>query len=65
MQNIGSKWGGALTAGLFLEEFVDKIPWAHLDIAGPAFAEREIDPYTHKGATGHGVRTLLSYLKSL
>ncbi len=65
MQNIGSRWGGALTAGLFLEEFVDKTPWAHLDIAGPAFAEREIDPYTHKGATGHGVRTLLTYLKSL
>lgn len=64
MQNIGSKWGGALTAGLFLEEFVDKIPWVHLDIAGPAFAEREIDPYTHKGATGHGVRTLLTYLKN-
>lgn len=65
MQNIGSRWGGALTAGLFLEEFVEKTPWAHLDIAGPAFAEREIDPYTHKGATGHGVRTLLSYLMSL
>lgn len=65
MQNIGSKWGGALTAGLFLEEFVDKIPWAHLDIAGPAFAEREIDPYTHKGATGHSVRTLLRYLLNL
>lgn len=65
LQNIGSRWGGALTAGLFLEEFVQKTPWAHLDIAGPAFAEREIDPYTKKGATGHGVRTLLSYLKRL
>lgn len=65
MQNIGGRWGGALTAGLFLEEFVDKTPWAHLDIAGPAFAEHDIDPYTHKGASGHGVRTLLSYLKSL
>jgi leucyl aminopeptidase len=65
LQNIGNKWGGALTAGLFLEEFVDKTPWAHLDIAGPAFAEREIDPYTHKGATGHGVRTLLALLRSL
>lgn len=64
MQNIGSRWGGALTAGLFLEEFVNKTPWAHLDIAGPAFAEREIDPYTRKGATGHGVRTLLNYVKN-
>ncbi len=65
LQNLGNRWGGALTAGLFLEEFVDKTPWAHLDIAGPAFAEREIDPYTHKGATGHGVRTLLTLLRSL
>ena len=53
-----------MTAGLFLEEFVDKTPWAHLDIAGPAYAERDIDAYTKKGATGHGVRTLLNYLKS-
>ena len=65
MQNIGSRWGGALTAGLFLEEFVGKTPWAHLDIAGPAYAEREIDAYTRKGATGHGVRTLLSYLRNI
>jgi leucyl aminopeptidase len=65
IQNIGGKWGGALTAGLFLEEFVDQIPWAHLDIAGPAFAEREIDAYTHKGASGHGVRTLLQFLRNL
>lgn len=65
MQNVGSRWGGALTAGLFLEEFVGKTPWAHLDIAGPAYAERDIDAYTKKGATGHGVRTLLRYLKSL
>jgi leucyl aminopeptidase len=64
MTNLGNRWGGALTAGLFLEEFVEKTPWVHLDIAGPAFAEREIDAYTHKGATGHAVRTLLSYLKS-
>lgn len=66
MQNIGSRWGGALTAGLFLEEFVEKdIPWAHLDIAGPAYAERDIDPYTRKGATGHAVRTLLSYVRGV
>jgi leucyl aminopeptidase len=64
LQNVGSRWGGALTAGLFLEEFVEKTPWVHLDIAGPAYAERDIDPYTKKGATGHGVRTLLAYLKT-
>ncbi|MBI5370189.1 leucyl aminopeptidase [Candidatus Uhrbacteria bacterium] len=66
LQNIGGKWGGALTAGLFLQEFVDpKTSWAHLDIAGPAFAERDLNAYNKKGATGHPVRTLLSYLQSL
>lgn len=65
LKNIGGRWGGALTAGLFLQEFVDKkTPWAHLDIAGPAFAEHDIDPYTKKGATGHGVRTLLRWLQT-
>lgn len=62
IKNIGGRYGGALTAGLFLQEFVDKTPWAHLDIAGPAFAERDINAYEKKGATGHGVRTLLKYL---
>lgn len=66
LQNIGGKYGGALTAGLFLEEFVHpKIPWAHLDIAGPAYAERDMNAYMRKGATGHGVRTLLQYLLQL
>lgn len=64
LKNIGPRYGGALTAGLFLEEFVDKTPWAHLDIAGPAFAERDYNAYEKKGATGHGVRTLLKYLLS-
>ncbi len=64
LKNIAGRWGGALTAGLFLQEFVDKTPWAHLDIAGPAFAERDYSPYEKKGATGHGVRTLLKYLLS-
>ena len=64
IKNIGSRWGGSLTAGLFLQEFVDDTPWVHLDIAGPAYAERPIDPYTKKGATGHAVRTLLEYLRS-
>lgn len=50
--------GGAIKAGLFLREFVEKAPWAHLDIAGPAFMEKEIGFYG-KGATGHGVGLLL------
>ena len=65
MQNSGGRWGGALTAGLFLQEFVDeKIAWAHLDIAGPAFVDKEI-PLSRKGGTGAGVRTLLRYLTTL
>ncbi len=64
IKNTGSRWGGAITAGLFLQNFVNDIPWVHLDIAGPAFAERVVDPYTGKGGTGHGVRTLLHYLRS-
>lgn len=60
-----SRYGGALTAGLFLEPFVGKTPWVHLDIAGPAFAEKKINSYTTGGGTGHGVRTLLTLLKTL
>lgn len=55
----GTGHGGAITAAIFLQEFVDKnIPWAHLDIAGPAFAEHDT-PLTPYGGTGSGVRLLL------
>ena len=64
-KNIAGRYGGALTAGLLLEEFVNKIPWVHLYIAGPSFAEKPLNPYTRRGATGHGVRTLLEFLKSI
>lgn len=65
VKNIGGRYGGALTAGLFLQEFVDKdMPWIHLDIAGPSFAERPFGPYEQKGATGHPVRTLLAFLQN-
>jgi leucyl aminopeptidase len=58
----GARWGGALIAGLFLQEFVgDGIPWAHLDIAGPAEATED-DAEARKGGTGFGVRTLLRLL---
>ncbi len=63
IKNMGNgRSGGAITAALFLQEFTsESIPWAHLDIAGPAFAEKDmvVSPY---GGTGHGVRLLLSYL---
>jgi leucyl aminopeptidase len=62
LKNVGDRYGGALFAGLFLEEFVDNRPWAHLDIAGPARAESE-DGYLGKGSTGVTVRTLLSWLE--
>ena len=63
-KNIAGRYGGAVTAGLLLEEFVDGTPWVHLDIAGPAFAERTINAYTDKGGTGAGVRTLIELLRS-
>jgi leucyl aminopeptidase len=59
LRNISTgSWGGALTAGLFLERFVDDVAWAHLDIAGPARAAADDGELT-KGGTGFGVRTLL------
>jgi len=64
IKNVGGGSGGAITAALFLEEFVGSLPWAHLDIAGPAFAEKD-SPYIPKGGTGFGVRTLVHYLLSL
>ena len=63
-KNIAGRYGGALTAGLLLQEFVDEVPWVHLDIAGPSFAERAINAYTGKGGTGAGVRTLIEFLQS-
>jgi leucyl aminopeptidase len=54
----GTRYGGAITAAKFLEEFVEKVPWAHLDIAGPAWAEHE-SPVRDAGGTGCFVRTLV------
>ena len=59
MKNIGTPYGGALTAGIILQEFVaDGIPWAHIDIAGPAWSDAD-DADITKGGTGFGVRLLL------
>ena len=66
LKNIsGSRYGGAITAGLFLKEFVGDTPWAHLDIAGPAWAEKESVPHQPLGGTGFGVRTMLRLIQSL
>lgn len=64
IKNIsGDRWGGSITAGLFLREFVGDSPWVHLDIAGPAFAEKTpaLGP---KGGTGYAVRTLLELVRT-
>lgn len=61
--NIGDRFGGMLTAGLFLQEFVGSTPWAHLDIAGPAFNEKSAFGYTPTGGTGVGVRTMLGLIE--
>jgi leucyl aminopeptidase len=65
LQNIGDRYGGMLVAGLFLKEFVaDEIPWAHLDVAGPAWNEGDVHGYTPKGGTGVPVRTLVEWLET-
>ena len=55
----GSRWGGAITAGKFLEEFVRDTPWVHLDIAGPSFTDKA-KPYIDAGASGGMVKTLVA-----
>lgn len=65
LKNIGStRWGGAITAALFLEEFAAKNRWVHIDIAGPAYAQKET-PLGPAGGTGFGVRLLLDYLNQI
>lgn len=63
LKNVGSRAGGTITAASFLQEFVGKTKWAHLDIAGTAwnFTEKS---YIPKGPSGVGVRTLLEYIRA-
>ena len=72
--NIGERFGGMMVAGLFLKEFVPTqgegddaraVPWAHLDIAGPAFNAGAAHGYTPSGGTGVGVRTLVALCEDL
>lgn len=63
MKNIGEREAGAITAGKFLEKFVD-YPWIHLDIAGPSFLNKS-DHYRTKGGNASGVRLLIDYLKNM
>jgi leucyl aminopeptidase len=62
MRNTGERWGGALTAGLFLKEFVAETPWVHVDIAGPSSADKE-HAHVAKGGTGFAVGTVLAFLR--
>jgi leucyl aminopeptidase len=62
MKNTGPRAGGSITAALFLKQFVKDTPaWAHLDIAGPVWSDKE-NGYNGSGATGFGVRTLVNWV---
>ena len=62
LKNTGGRGGGAITAALFLKQFVGTTPWAHLDIAGVSWNSEAPRAYLPKGATGVGLRFLIAYL---
>jgi leucyl aminopeptidase len=64
IKNIGGRPGGAITAAAFLSNFVNDVPWVHIDIAGTAWTQEGTHEksYNHRGATGFGVRTLVKML---
>lgn len=63
IKNVGAgRWGGAITAAKFLEEFVGDTPWVHIDIAGPAFADNG-KAWIDSGASGSYVRTLVQWVE--
>jgi leucyl aminopeptidase len=63
LKHTGERWGGSITAALFLREFVGEQPWIHCDIAGPVLADkaRGVLP---KGGTGHAVMTFIKLVES-
>jgi leucyl aminopeptidase len=61
MKNTGPRAGGSITATLFLKQFVKDTPWAHLDVAGPVWTDKE-SGYNNAGATGYPVRTLVNWV---
>ncbi|MGP1387418.1 MAG: leucyl aminopeptidase [Thainema sp.] len=63
MKNTGPRAGGSITAALFLKQFIENTPWAHLDIAGPVWTEKE-SSYNNPGGTGFAVRTLVQWVLS-
>ena len=62
LKHTADRWGGSISAALFLREFVGKFPWIHCDVAGPVLADRAKGMYP-KGATGHPVLTFLSFVE--
>ncbi|MBL9021457.1 MAG: leucyl aminopeptidase [Myxococcales bacterium] len=62
LKHTADRWGGSITAALFLREFVGNTPWVHIDIAGPSMAQRAYGIYS-KGGTGHGVLTFLQLIE--
>ncbi len=62
IKNTGGRWGGAITAAMFLKEFVDDTPWMHLDIAGTAW-EEENKAWIAKGPSGIAVRSLIEFVR--
>ena len=63
VKNVGGRWGGAITAGMFLKKFIGDYKWVHLDIAGTAILDESL-PYTPKGGSGVGVRLLVDFLQN-
>ncbi len=59
ISNVGGRWGGAITAAIFLKEFAEDTPWVHLDIAGTAWLD-DGKPFLAKGPSGVPVRTLVN-----
>ena len=64
IKNTGGRWGGAITAAMFLKEFVDDTPWMHLDIAGTAW-EEESKAWIAKGPSGIAVRSLVEFVREV
>ncbi len=62
LKHMGSRYGGSITAALFLREFVGDVPWIHCDIAGPVVSDKPNGWYP-KGATGHGVLSFLRLIE--
>ncbi|MDB5448774.1 MAG: cytosol aminopeptidase, partial [Phenylobacterium sp.] len=58
VKNTGGRAGGSITAALFIQKFVNNVPWAHLDIASTAWKKPSSTPTVPEGATGYGVRLL-------